>query len=359
MKGFVLAAGFGQRLLPITQTVPKPLLPVCNTPLIGLALRLLSYNGVREIAVNVHHLERQMRAALGDGEAFDVHLTYSHEKEILGTGGALKAMQRFLEDDTFVVINSDTVIDLDLHGAIATHKASGALATLIVRAEEPGMGHPEGQIDVDPVHHVRRILGQGPGGEALTSYMFAGVHIIEPRLLDFIPSQVASCIMRYAYQRALANHEHIHAIPATEYWRDAGTPASYLDANIDVLTRHARLAHHDPLAGYAHEPDRAVAQTVRMGRDIDIGPEAQLIPPVVIGDGVKIGAGAVVGPLAVLGAFATVGRRARVTESVVLPQARVAQGAVLHRGIKGRKGSIEVDGARETPNARQNELIAE
>ena len=126
MKGFVLAAGFGQRLRPITESTPKPLLPVGNVPLIAYALKLLAQAGITDIIVNLHHLGRVIREALGTGEVYGVKITWSEEEEILGTGGGLKKMHEALEGETFVVVNSDTIIDLDLKAVIATHRRKKA-----------------------------------------------------------------------------------------------------------------------------------------------------------------------------------------------------------------------------------------
>ncbi len=336
MKGFVLAAGLGQRLRPITQAVPKPLLPIGNLPLIGYALRLLAYHGITDLIVNLHHLGKQVREALGDGSRFGVTITYSEEEELLGTGGALRRMQGALADDTFVVVNSDTILDLDLDQVLTAHRERQALATVVLR--EDARQQEFGQLEIDAGGRLRRILGQGEAAEPLRSLMFAGVHVLEPRFLDYIPPDVNTCVMRYAYSKALANGEPLFGVTMDGYWSDAGTLERYLAATDDALAQRMRLRHADPLAGYALTPKRTVADVVRMGREVVLGDGAEIRPPVLLGDGVRVGAHAVVGPGCVIGAKAQVGKEARLSRTVVLDGARIEKGARLDGALVARKG---------------------
>ncbi|MEL6761987.1 MAG: nucleotidyltransferase family protein, partial [Myxococcota bacterium] len=187
MKGFVLAAGFGSRLRPLTDVVPKPLLRVGQTPLIGYALRLLAHHDIREVIVNTHHLDERLREEVGDGSEFEVDIVYSHEPEILGTGGAIKKMQAAL-DETFVLLNSDVLIGLDLADVIASHHRSGGIATMVLREDAD---HPaSGAIEIDKDDCVRRILGDGDASANLQPMMFTGCHVIEPRFLEYLPPRI-------------------------------------------------------------------------------------------------------------------------------------------------------------------------
>ncbi|MBI5508070.1 MAG: NDP-sugar synthase [Deltaproteobacteria bacterium] len=338
VKAFVLAAGFGERLRPITESVPKPLLPVGNLPLIGYALKLCQKHGITDVIVNLHYLGKVIKERLGDGHEFGVTLTYSEEEEILGTGGGLKKMDAALAGETFVVLNSDTIIDLDLKAVIASHRKRRALATLVLRAD--ARQGEFGQIEVDAGGRVRRILGHGEARGRLTPYMFAGVHVAEPRLLEYVPPDVNTCIMRYGYTKALDNGEPIYGVVADGYWNDAGTPERYLEANRDALSQKMKLKHADPLAGYAVGPKRAVADVVRMGTDVHLGDAVEIVAPVLMGDDCKVGDRAVVGPYCVLAARAQIGKEARVSSAVLLEGAKVEAGERLDRVIVGKKATL-------------------
>lgn len=335
-------------MAPLTDSLPKPLLPVGNVPLIGYALRLLSHHGITEVAVNVHHLADKIEAVLGDGSEFGVNITYSREEEILGTGGGLKQMQEFL-NETFVVVNSDTIFGPDLSAALAVHRENRALATMLLRNDPRQSDF--GLIEIDSSGRIRKILGQGEAEEPLRPHMFTGVHIMEPAFLDYIPSGVNTCVNRYAYPKALQNGDVLMGVVCDDYWIDVGTPPRYLQANADALDRRMNLAHIDPLGGFALAPTKNVAEVIRMGSDVQLGEGARLLPPVVLGDGVRIGGGAVVGPYCVVGAKGAVGKDARISHTVMLRGSKTDNGAVVNQAVIGKKATLQVEEPPPPPEA--------
>ncbi|MEM6732851.1 MAG: NDP-sugar synthase [Myxococcota bacterium] len=334
MKAFVLAAGFGSRMVPLTETVPKPLLPVGQIPLIGYSLKLLAANEITEVVVNTHHLGKTLKDRLGDGSDYGVSITYSEEEEILGTGGGLKRMQSVL-DETFVVLNSDSVIDLDLPAALAAHRAAGAIATMVLREDSNVEGF--GAIDVDQENRVQRILGEGSDADDLRALMFTGAHVIEPRFLEYLPPEVESCVIRYGYRKALANDETVVGYQHHGFWADAGTPTRYLDVNRAALDGTMKMSFANPREGLSG-PGEERAEGVTVGAGATIAEDAILHAPVSIGDGAKIASGAVVGPNTVVGDKATIAKGAQVRDSVVLRQAKVD--GVFESAIVGRKATL-------------------
>lgn len=318
-------------------------MPVGNVPLVGYALKLLAYHGITDVIVNLHHLPKPIRDYLGSGKRYGVNITYSHEPELLGTGGGLKKMHEVLSEDTFVVVNSDTISDVDLTGALDAHRRSGALATMVLR-EDPQQDE-FGQIEVDSQHRIWRILGHGtvPSGISLHPYMFAGVHILDPRFLEYIPPDVNTCINRYAYLKALNNDETLNSFLATGYWADAGTPERYYQANVDALDRRMILPHADPLDGFAVTPKKEVPDVVRMGEGVDLGTSARIVPPVVVGDHVRVGEQASLGPYSVIGARCSIGKGAAVSNAVLLSGSKVDAGARVHRAIVGKRAVVQLD----------------
>jgi NDP-sugar pyrophosphorylase family protein len=200
MKALVLAAGVGQRLRPLTETIPKPLLEVGGRPLIHYPLLMLKRAGIRRIAINTHHLARAMESALGSGAGLGIEIVWAPEPVLLGTGGPLNALSGFLRDDAFVIANSDTILDLDLSDAIRFHRDRGALATLVIA--RPDNLEYYSRIEVDPEARVRRmrllksraprdyddIPPEPPRDSRLESFMYCGAMIFEPQVLDLIPA---------------------------------------------------------------------------------------------------------------------------------------------------------------------------
>lgn len=345
MKGFILAAGFGQRMLPITHSLPKPLLPVAGTPLIAYSLALLVEAGIKDIIINVHHLAGTMIDALGDGSKYGCCITYSHEAEILGTGGALKRMHDAF-DDTFVVINSDILVQLPLSDLIAEHQSRKAQATLVLR--EPDVDEQAlGRIGIDRRGRVVEILGQEAPPEAQAwprqqALMFTGVHIMEPAFLDYIPHNVHSDVIRYGYIKALANKAPLYGTVTTGYWADAGTPGNYLAANQAMLSEPQRLAHIQPLQRYRLHPRRNVAGVVCMDDGVVLGEGTSLQPPVLLGQGVKTAEQCTLGPCTTLGEGVHIGRGAAVKNSVLLPHTQVPAGTQIEGVLMGPDGVLHL-----------------
>ncbi len=247
-------------------------------------------------------------------------------------------MQDKLLDDTFVVVNSDTIIDVDIGAVVEQHAKRGALCTMVLRPSEEG-----GPIELDATGRIRRILGQGESTETLRAMNFCGVHVIEPRFLEYIPPDVESCVVRYAYTKALSNDEIMFGSIHEGFWADAGTPASLLAANEMAMTQKLELAYADPLGGFAIAPKKDVADVVRMGEDVTLGTGANVRPPALLGDGCKIGDAATVGPAANLGARVAVGKGATVTNALVLPGVKLEAGETYKDCILHPKATLQVE----------------
>jgi NDP-sugar pyrophosphorylase family protein len=235
MKAMILAAGLGTRLRPLTDTIPKPLLPVGGVPLIVWNLLLLRAGGIREVIINLHYLGSMMEETLGDGSRWDMRITYSHEAELLGTGGGLKSAEWFFDGQPFFVMNGDTLIDLDLQAFLDFHDLQSGAATLVLR-DDPQAAE-WGAVETDAQDRILRIKGQGieerGAKRAVTSRMFAGVHILHPSILDDAPTGKPFSIID-SYTRAIADGSRLLGFVHTGYWSDIGTVDRYTQAQSDV-----------------------------------------------------------------------------------------------------------------------------
>ena len=239
MKAMVLAAGLGTRLRPLTLDRPKPLVAVHGRPLIAYNLLLLRRYGVTEVIINVHHHGEALRAALGDGAAFGVRIVYSPEDPLLDTGGAIKNAAPLLGDDDFLVLNGDTIIDLPIDELLAAHRAHGAAATLVLRTDAEQARY--GLIEIDAERRIRRFLGAPAAVPVpLTAYMFAGVHVLSPRVFDYMPEVRAFSIARHTYPAMLAAGEPLYGLPFLGFWRVIDTAAD-LERASAALDSHPAL----------------------------------------------------------------------------------------------------------------------
>ena len=235
MRAMVLAAGLGTRLRPLTDDRPKALVEVGGRPLITYNLELLRRFGITEVVINLHYRGDALRAALGDGSALGLRISWSEEDPILDTGGGIKKVEALLHDDDFLVMNGDTIIDLALDRLIAAHRARGAAATLVLRRDPEQARY--GEIEVDEQDRIRRLLGVPASGAArLEPFMFAGVHVMSPAVFHYMPTAGAFSVTRDTYPAMLADGALLYGFRFDGFWRVIDTPADRDRAAVEIAT---------------------------------------------------------------------------------------------------------------------------
>jgi NDP-sugar pyrophosphorylase family protein len=302
LRALVLAAGLGTRLRPLTNVVPKPLLPVAGLPLLGHSLQQLAAAGCEAAAINLHHLGDQIRRCFGDSFS-GMRLVYSEEPELLGTLGALYPLKDFFADaGQIVLLNGDSLCRWPLKKLLRRFQADRALATLLLTART-APAEFGGGVGID---RERRIVSFRPGdperAAAVRRYVFAGAHVLSRALLERIgPGK--SDIVRDLYMPMLAQDPQVKltALVTARPWHDLGTPQRLLDGVIDWSE-----------AGWPE----------RFWRRAWVSPEAALE------SGAKVRQSAIE-------AGAKVGEGAHVERSILLPGARVGKGSVVRESIVG------------------------
>lgn len=281
----LLCAGYGTRMRPLSDELPKPLLPAANRPLCEFALRLFARHGIRRAVVNLHHLGHLIPPALGDGARLGLSIEYSEEEVILGTGGGLVRARRLLGDGDFLVANADVLCAPDLERLLSFHRERRAAATMVVRPMPAGAEYTPVWLDPDGL--VAGIGGDAPRA-GLQPVMFEGVHLLSQAIFDFLPPAGFSCVVDQGYRALLARGLRVAGFVDAGPWLDLGTPALYLQANLALLSGRLRLPQLDPLAegaqpgGVLVAPGAAVAKTARLGPEVAVGERA------VIGEGAKL-----------------------------------------------------------------------
>jgi NDP-sugar pyrophosphorylase family protein len=288
MKAMILAAGYGERLWPLSCDRTKPAFPVLGKPLVGFVAEYLARYGVEDVVVNLHHQPDSVRAALGDGSRFGVRLQYVHEPVILGTSGALDNARELLEGETFVVVNGKLITDLDLNAALVTHRQRKALATLVLLRNPK---HERFSI-VETLDGLVSGFGGmptpsslGPDGEP--PLMFTGIHILDSRIFEYIPRGVFSHTITDVYLPAMARGERIAAHVAEGMWYELSTLERYLDISLALLRQQGTDVYRGTNSAvdqnaYMHDAVCWDGVTVESGA---------YIRRAVLGDGVRISAG--------------------------------------------------------------------
>jgi NDP-sugar pyrophosphorylase family protein len=290
MKAMILAAGFGTRLFPLTIDRTKPAIPFLGKPLVGYVAEYIARFGIRDIIVNLHHQPDSVIAALGDGTDFGVEITYTIEKpNILGTAGALDNAREHLQDAPFLIVNGKIITDIDISAAVETHKRSGALATMVLKANikrekftivetengyVTGFGPHAAPVTEEELRDTEH--------EIATPLMFTGIHILEPRVLDLITPDVYSDIVPDVYIPALRSGEKIAAHISTGNWYELSTIPRYLDISLSMMgVGDVHFGRNCVLEGAASLKDSVLWDNVTVG-------EGATLYRVIVADGVRI-----------------------------------------------------------------------
>jgi NDP-sugar pyrophosphorylase family protein len=237
MKAMILAAGFGTRLFPLTIDRTKPAIPFLGKPLVGYVAEYVAKFGFRDIVVNLHHQPESVKSALGNGDEFGVNIHYTLESpDILGTAGALDNARDLLSDGTFLIVNGKIITDIDIGKALETHRKSGAIATMILKENAKFEKFTEVIVQNGEVKGFASGFPiENPKSHLQIPLMFTGIHILEPRVFDYIPRGVYSDIVPTFYNPAIAAGEKIAAHVCDGTWYELSTIPRYLDISLAML----------------------------------------------------------------------------------------------------------------------------
>ena len=317
MRAVVLVGGFGTRLRPLTLTTPKPMLPVGHLPIIERLVDNLAKGGVTDVTLALGFKPEPFIEAFPTGECNGVTLHYAVEPEPLDTAGAIKFAAEFSGiDDTFVVANGDVLTDLDIAALVDFHRQHAAEATIhLIGVEDPSTF---GVVAVDADGRVERFVEKPSRGTAPSNQINGGTYVLEPSVLQRIPSGRRVSIERETFPEVVVGGR-LFAMATDDYWIDAGNPVLYLKANLDLLrgTRHEQtsIGVHD-----AAEVDSSATITGS-----------------IVSAGATVGARATVSDSVVL-AGAVVEECAVVANSVVM--GRIGHGANVQHCVLGLHGAV-------------------
>lgn len=277
MRAMVLAAGLGKRLRPLSIRWAKPALPVLGRPLIDYTMSLLMEAGIREVVVNVHHRPQSIEQSLGHWADDGLQIRYSHEPEILGTAGGLKQAQPWLEGETFVVVNADTLFDLRLSRVLQRHRELEAKATLLVRRRPPGTSYT-------PLSRDAKGRISAVGKETAQPLMFAGLWVLQPELFDRLSPGFGG--LEDDLLPALVRERAAYGYLGRGAWFDIGTPRSYLRSSLEMV-RQGTLR-----ALWRDRPVRvgtgSQGACVAAGPALEVHPDAHFSGEVVLGAGCRV-----------------------------------------------------------------------
>ncbi|MBD3560000.1 NDP-sugar synthase, partial [Planktothrix sp. FACHB-1355] len=332
MKAMILAAGKGTRIRPITFTIPKPLIPILQKPVMEFLVELLRQHGFDRIMVNVSHLADEIENYFRDGQRFGVQIAYSFEGRIvegklvgeaIGSAGGMKRIQDFYPffDDTFVVLCGDALIDLDLTAAVKWHREKGAIATVITKSVPKEEVSSYGVVVTDEDGRIKAFQEKPKVEEALSTNINTGIYIFEPEVLDYIPSGVEYDIGSQLFPKLVEINAPFYAVQMDFQWVDIGKVPDYWHAIRSVLLGEVKNVAI---------PGQEVAPGIYTGVNVAVNwDKVDITGPVYIGGMTRIEDGAkIIGPT-MIGPNCWVCKGATVDNSIIFEYSRLGPGIRL------------------------------
>lgn len=290
MKALILAGGKGTRLRPLTVYTPKPIVPFLNKPFLLCQIEILRRAEIRDITLSLSYQPDKIEQILGDGSDYGVNLQFVTESSPMGTGGAFKHACDAIRETT-VVLNGDILTDVNLGKIIEFHHEKQAEATIALRrVDNPsGYGLVETNGDDGSVLRFREKPKPEDAAALKTKNINAGIYVLEPSILDIIPKGENASFEYNVFPELLNRQKRFYGFILSEgYWRDIGTPQSYLEAHHDFFDgriKNLKIENKADNADIAHTA--IIDKSSIIGEDCVIKPSARVVNSV-IGAGVHI-----------------------------------------------------------------------
>lgn len=325
MKAVVLAGGFSTRLRPLTNFIPKPLVPVVNKPIIEHVVERVREAGIREVVFTLHYRAKEIMEFLGDGRRHGINPTYMVEKKPLGTAGSVKNVEHLLGED-FLVVSGDILFDFDLKAVIREHERRGRRATIVL-SEVEDVSH-FGVAELDSEGRVVGFLEKPNPAKVKSRLVNAGIYVLNKKVLELVERGSKVDFSLDVFPRLVELGE-LYGFTPEGFWYDVGTFQGLLKAQHEVLAGRTRIKI----------PGRSISEGVYVQGEAYVDDVGGLSGPAVIGEGSKIGRGVVLKYCSV-GAHVRLEPKSALVECVVMDDCFVGGGSVLAGVVLGRRCSV-------------------
>jgi NDP-sugar pyrophosphorylase family protein len=328
MKAMVMAAGLGTRLRPLTEFLPKPMMPVANRPVMHHLVNLLRKHEITELGVNVHFFPDAIMNYFGDGSSLGVSIRWSRERELAGTAGGTKLLEEFWGRESILVTSGDGLHDVDLTAVAEQHARTGALATLVVKPVDDPSAY--GVAVLDGTTAIVGFQEKPRPGEERSNLANCGIYVIEPELLERVPPHSFWDFGLHVWPELVKEEGALHAYTTMSYWNDVGGLDELRNGALDAISGRVRV----------EIPGEQLAPGVWVEDGCHIDATARLEGPIAVGRNVRIEAGAMVRGPAAIGADTHVGKDAAIRSAVLLPGSSVPDDGLAIAGIFGDASSL-------------------
>ncbi|HEU0265027.1 MAG TPA: sugar phosphate nucleotidyltransferase, partial [Geobacterales bacterium] len=339
MKAVIMAGGFGTRIQPLTSSIPKPMVPLMNRPIMLHIIELLKQHQITELVLLLYHQPDVIKNFFRDGSDFGVRITYVTPLQDMGTAGAVKAAEKHL-DGPFLVISGDLLTDFNLSQVMEFHRDNRALATITLTSVKDPLQF--GVVIIDKQRRITQFLEKPGWGEVISDTINTGIYVLEPEIFSYIPADEPFDFSQDLFPRLLREEKPLYGLPTTGYWRDIGNTDSYREAHQDIVRHKLTVQIDEPKA-------EQMKGLIHLGTDIRLDDDVTLEGTVVIGDNSQILAGARIRD-SIIGRNCTiepgarldrciiwdnvyVKRGAQLTDTVLCSNVSIGQGAVTEEGV--------------------------
>ena len=314
-----MAGGFGTRIQPLTNSTPKPMLPIINKPMMQHTMMTLKDLGITEFIVLLYFKPEIIQEHFGDGSDFGIHISYIVPDDDYGTAGAVKLAEELIGDENFIIISGDLVTDFDFAKIFAYHKEKSAKLSITLTSVENPLEF--GVVIANADGKIEKFLEKPSWGEVFSDTINTGIYIIEPEILKYIPKNENYDFGKDLFPSLMREGVELYAGNAEGYWRDVGNPESYRDVYEDILNGRVNLK----ISGEKTEfPDGILYSEVAYELDKSI----EIVGTVILGKNVQLGSGVKLSNV-VLGDNVTIGKNSKVRNSVMWNNVAVGKNAML------------------------------
>lgn len=327
MKAIILVGGEGTRLQPLTHAIPKPMLPVLNRPFLEHTIAYLKKFGARDIILALSYLPEVIQDYFGDGSKFEVQLTYALESRPLGTAGAVKNAEQYL-NDTFVVLNGDIFTDLDIADMLALHRHKEAKTTIALTWVDNPCAF--GVVDTDRDGRIQRFVEKPSPDQVTSNWINAGIYILEPEVLKYVPANSHYMFEKGLFPLLLDRGEPVYGYNFRGNWLDMGTTEKYLCLNCDLLLSKAKSVLIERLR----------KDEVWCDRNVVIHPSAQITGPAIIASGCRIGQRVHIKGPVIIGPDCNIEDDASLEETVLWRGVNIGMSTVLKQCVIGNDTKV-------------------
>jgi len=312
MKAVIMAGGEGTRLRPLTCSIPKPMVPILNKPVMEYIIKLLKKYDIKDIAVTMAYLPSVIMDYFNTGEEWGVNLKYFIEDTPLGTGGSVKNASEFL-DDTFVVISGDALTDLVIQKAIDYHYTKKSKATIVLKKESVPLEY--GVIITDDNGEIVRFLEKPSWGEVFSDTINTGIYVLEPEVLDYYKKGENFDFSKDLFPKLLNDNVPLFGFVTDDYWCDIGDIKSYMKTQFDMMNGKIDV-----------EVDcKEIEEGVWVDEGANFGDNINIISPVYIGKNCVIGNSANIGPYTIMGDNCKIDESTTFKKSIVWKNTKIGK----------------------------------